>query len=130
MAKKRRQNRVKITNPKQFRNTLSKVRNTKYKVNPADKSTLLGRAFNAEQVTRNKLSKAQEETLANKIANQLVKRFSTKEFKDRDWDVYRNHRVGFIFQSYNLIPHQTVLENVELALTIGGVSKEERIENK
>ena len=51
---------------------------------------------------------------------------STKEFKDRDWDVYRNHRVGFIFQSYNLIPHQTIEENVELALTIAGVTKEER----
>ena len=51
---------------------------------------------------------------------------STSAFKDRDWDVYRNHRVGFIFQSYNLIPHQSVLENVELALTIAGVSKEER----
>ena len=53
---------------------------------------------------------------------------STKFYKDRDWDVYRNHRVGFIFQSYNLIPHQTVLGNVELALTIAGVSREERIE--
>ena len=52
---------------------------------------------------------------------------STKNFTDRDWDVYRNHRIGFIFQSYNLIPHQTVLGNVELALTISGVSKEERI---
>lgn len=52
---------------------------------------------------------------------------STKSFKDRDWDVYRNHRVGFIFQSYNLIPHQTVLANVELALTIAGISREERI---
>ena len=53
---------------------------------------------------------------------------STKEFKDRDWDVYRNHRIGFIFQSYNLIPHQTILGNVELALTIAGISKAERIE--
>ena len=52
---------------------------------------------------------------------------STKEYGDRDWDVYRNHRVGFIFQSYNLIPHQTVLGNVELALTISGIGKEERI---
>ncbi len=51
---------------------------------------------------------------------------STKNFSDRDWDTYRNHRIGFIFQSYNLIPHQTVLGNVELALTISGVSKEER----
>ena len=51
---------------------------------------------------------------------------STKSFTDRDWDVYRNHRIGFVFQSYNLIPHQTILGNVELALTIGGVSREER----
>ncbi len=51
---------------------------------------------------------------------------STKNFTDRDWDIYRNHRIGFVFQSYNLIPHQTVLGNVELALTIAGVSKEER----
>ena len=52
---------------------------------------------------------------------------STKEYGDKDWDVYRNHRVGFIFQSYNLIPHQTVLGNVELALTIAGIDKEERV---
>ena len=51
---------------------------------------------------------------------------STKNYKDHDWDTYRNHRIGFVFQSYNLIPHQTVLGNVELALTIGGVSKGER----
>ena len=51
---------------------------------------------------------------------------STKDFRDRDWDTYRNHSVGFVFQSYNLIPHQTVLQNVELALTLSGVSKRER----
>lgn len=51
---------------------------------------------------------------------------STKDFNDRDWDAYRNHSVGFVFQSYNLIPHQTVLQNVELALTLSGVSKTER----
>lgn len=51
---------------------------------------------------------------------------STKEFKSADWDTYRNHSIGFVFQSYNLIPHQTVLSNVELALTLSGVSKSER----
>lgn len=51
---------------------------------------------------------------------------STKDFRDRDWDAYRNHSIGFVFQSYNLIPHQTVLQNVELALTLSGVSKTER----
>ena len=52
---------------------------------------------------------------------------STKDYKDGDWDVYRNHSIGFIFQSYNLIPHQTILGNVELALTISGIDKEERV---
>ena len=51
---------------------------------------------------------------------------STKDFKDRDWDSYRNHSIGFVFQSYNLIPHQSVLQNVELALTLSGVSRRER----
>lgn len=56
----------------------------------------------------------------------VINNISTKEYKDRDWDTYRNHRVGFVFQSYNLIPHQTALQNVELALTLSGVGKEER----
>lgn len=56
----------------------------------------------------------------------IVDCVSTKDFKDSDWDTYRNHRVGFVFQSYNLIAHQTVLKNVELALTLGGVGKKER----
>ena len=51
---------------------------------------------------------------------------STKDYADGDWDTYRNHSVGFVFQSYNLIPHQTIIKNVELALTIGGIDKEER----
>ncbi len=56
----------------------------------------------------------------------IINGVSTKKYKDRDWDAYRNHSIGFIFQSYNLIPHQTVLSNVELALTISGISKSER----
>lgn len=56
----------------------------------------------------------------------IINGISTKRYTDRDWDSYRNHTIGFVFQSYNLIPHQTVLSNVELALTISGVSKSER----
>lgn len=56
----------------------------------------------------------------------IINGISTKKYKDRDWDSYRNHTIGFVFQSYNLIPHQTVLSNVELALTISGISKAER----
>ena len=56
----------------------------------------------------------------------IIRGKSTKDFSDRDWDTYRNHSVGFVFQSYNLIPHQTVLANVELALTLSGVKKAER----
>lgn len=58
----------------------------------------------------------------------IINGISTKKYKDRDWDSYRNHTIGFVFQSYNLIPHQTILSNVELALTISGVSKTERRE--
>ena len=56
----------------------------------------------------------------------IINEVSTKNFSDRDWDSYRNHRVGFVFQSYNLITHQTILKNVELALTLSGISKSER----
>lgn len=58
----------------------------------------------------------------------IIDGISTKKYKDRDWDTFRNNRVGFVFQSYNLIPHQTILANVELALTLSGVSREERQE--
>ena len=58
----------------------------------------------------------------------IINGISTKKYRDRDWDSYRNHTIGFVFQSYNLIPHQTVLANVELALTISGISKAERRE--
>ena len=57
----------------------------------------------------------------------LINGVSTKEYKDSDWDMYRNHKIGFIFQNYNLITHQTILTNVELALTVSGISKSERI---
>ena len=56
----------------------------------------------------------------------VINGVSTKQYTSRDWDTYRNHTVGFVFQSYNLIPHQSVLSNVELALTLSGVSKQER----
>ena len=56
----------------------------------------------------------------------IINGVSTKNYKERDWDTYRNHTIGFVFQSYNLIPHQTILSNVELALTISGISKSER----
>ncbi len=56
----------------------------------------------------------------------IINGISTKDYKDRDWDTYRNHTIGFVFQSYNLISHQTVLANVELALTISGVKRAER----
>jgi putative ABC transport system permease protein len=56
----------------------------------------------------------------------IINEISTKKYKDRDWDSYRNHRIGFVFQSYNLIPHQSVLKNVELALTLSGIGKHER----
>ena len=58
----------------------------------------------------------------------VVNGVSTKDYSDADWDTYRNHRIGFVFQSYNLIPHQTILQNVELALTLAGVSRSERRE--
>ncbi len=58
----------------------------------------------------------------------IINGISTKDYTDRDWDTYRNHSVGFVFQNYNLIPHQTVLQNVELALTLSGISKSERQE--
>ena len=56
----------------------------------------------------------------------VIDGISTKEYKDRDWDTFRNNRIGFVFQAYNLIPHQTILANVELALTLSGVSRAER----
>ena len=56
----------------------------------------------------------------------IINGVSTKKYKDKDWDTYRNHQIGFVFQSYNLIPHQSILSNVELALTLSGVSASDR----
>ena len=56
----------------------------------------------------------------------VIDGISTREYRDRDWDAYRNNRIGFVFQSYNLIPHQSILANVELALTLSGVGRAER----
>ena len=58
----------------------------------------------------------------------VIDGISTRDYKDRDWDAYRNNRIGFVFQAYNLIPHQSVLANVELALTLSGVSRAQRRE--
>ena len=58
--------------------------------------------------------------------NLIINGKSTKDFKDKDWDAYRNYSIGFVFQNYNLISHQTILSNVELALTLSGVDKKER----
>ena len=57
----------------------------------------------------------------------IINEKSTKKYRDKDWDSYRNHRIGFVFQNYNLIPHQTVLQNVRLALTLSGISKRESV---
>ncbi|MDY5677462.1 MAG: ATP-binding cassette domain-containing protein, partial [Eubacteriales bacterium] len=56
----------------------------------------------------------------------IIDGVSTKQYNDRDWDTYRNHAIGFVFQSYNLIPHQSILSNVELALTLSGIGRQER----
>lgn len=64
--------------------------------------------------------------IGNQTGDLIINGISTKKYKDKDWDSYRNHTIGFIFQSYNLIPHQSILANVELALTISGVSSSER----
>jgi len=84
--------------------------------------SILGQSGSGKTTLLNIIGGLDQYTTGDLIINGI----STKKFKDRDWDTYRNHRVGFVFQSYNLIPHQTALQNVELALTLSGVSKEER----
>ena len=84
--------------------------------------SILGQSGSGKTTLLNIIGGLDKYTEGNLIINDV----STKEYTDRDWDTYRNHRVGFVFQSYNLIPHQTALQNVELALTLSGISKEER----
>ena len=84
--------------------------------------SILGPSGSGKTTLLNIIGGLDKYTLGDLIINEV----STKEFKDRDWDSYRNHRIGFVFQSYNLIGHQTILKNVELALTLSGVSKQER----
>jgi len=85
-------------------------------------ASILGPSGSGKTTFLNIIGGLDEYTSGDLIINEV----STKEFKDRDWDSYRNHRVGFIFQSYNLITHQTIFKNVELALTLSGISKSER----
>ena len=85
-------------------------------------ASILGPSGSGKTTLLNILGWLDDYTYGDLIINEV----STKDFKDRDWDSYRNHRVGFIFQSYNLISHQTVLRNIELALTLSGISKNER----
>ena len=84
--------------------------------------SILGQSGSGKTTLLNIIGGLDEYTSGDLIINGI----STKDFTDRDWDTYRNHRVGFVFQSYNLIPHQTALQNVELALTLSGIGKEER----
>lgn len=84
--------------------------------------SILGQSGSGKTTLLNIIGGLDEYTSGDLIVNEI----STKKFKDRDWDSYRNHRVGFIFQSYNLITHQTILKNVELALTLSGISRNER----
>ena len=84
--------------------------------------SILGPSGSGKTTLLNIVGGLDEYTSGDLVINDV----STKDFTDRDWDTYRNHRVGFVFQSYNLIPHQTALQNVELALTLSGIGKEER----
>ena len=84
--------------------------------------SILGQSGSGKTTTLNIIGGLDHYTSGDLIINHV----STKEYKDSDWDYYRNHSIGFVFQSYNLIPHQSVLTNVEMALTLAGVSKKER----
>ena len=84
--------------------------------------SILGQSGSGKTTMLNIIGGLDKYTSGDLVINDI----STKKYNDHDWDTYRNHRVGFVFQSYNLIPHQTALQNVELALTLSGIGKEER----
>lgn len=86
-------------------------------------AAILGPSGSGKTTLLNIIGGLDEYTSGDLVINEK----STKKYRDKDWDAYRNHRVGFVFQSYNLIPHQTVLHNVRLALTLSGISKRESI---
>lgn len=102
--------------------TVQALKNVSLKFRSNEFVSILGQSGSGKTTLLNIIGGLDQYTSGDLIINGK----STKDFKEKDWDTYRNHSVGFIFQSYNLIPHQSVLSNVELALTLSGVSKEER----
>ena len=103
-------------------NTVHALRGVSIEFRPAEFVAILGQSGCGKTTLLNIIGGLDRYTSGDLI----IQGKSTKNFKSRDWDTYRNHSVGFVFQSYNLIPHQTVLANVELALTLSGVKKAER----
>ena len=100
------------------------LRNISISFRPNEFVAILGHSGSGKTTMLNIIGGLDQYTSGDLVINGV----STKKYKDRDWDAYRNHSIGFVFQSYNLIPHQTVLSNVELALTLSGVSSAERKE--
>lgn len=99
------------------------LNNVKINFRTSEFAAILGPSGSGKTTLLNIIGGLDQYTSGDLIINEK----STKKFKDKDWDSYRNHRIGFVFQSYNLIPHQTVLANVRLALTLSGISKKESL---
>ena len=111
---------TKIYNTDSFKQTALNEFSIKFRKN--EFVSILGPSGSGKTTLLNIIGGLDQYTSGDLIINGV----STKEYSDRDWDTYRNHQIGFVFQSYNLIPHQSILSNVELALTLSGVSKNER----
>ena len=103
-------------------NTVHALKGVSLKFRKSEFVSILGQSGCGKTTMLNIIGGLDQYTSGDLVINGI----STKNYKDRDWDSYRNHSVGFVFQSYNLIPHQSVLQNVEIALTLSGVSKAER----